>query len=1433
MTIERTDVRFRHSIPVDAGTSDIDYNAQYGVDERVIKAEDLRAWAYKEEDNGSQTIHPLELTTDFTVQIVGEDSANVFLVEDASNVLGSLTDKSGLELIIMNCPAGTQEVDLPLTGPFPSTALEKSLDKLTLIANKLAFQTRRAIHLNRFENVEGMVENLAGVEESYDYELSVDNSLRSLPRSIRNADGTYTRNGVHLLEAFKDEEGKIRFTTAPVFDQPEDMGKGHGIDALQTVVHVNEDNIERILEALQIPADGPGSDGTVSDITRNKDTYDQHIQELHRPMSQSEAESPVDDRIAQVTPQRLHQAVHAALPGGTSNDIISGDAGGTRSYSPNVLKDAIAAISSLKILQPGITRGNPRDTAAGTDEVPFQATFEMSGDTGFAGYLDLRNINRVTATSPVPGTPNIESNRTVVINVNNIPLGGSIDIYIRKGTEFGDRITLNVVASEDSTLEITNAIAGGITALRQIGGLVLLSIRRTEADRTSGHIVPFEAGAGGGGNADLGVLINALSETPTISAEDLLPLAHSELLVPKIHFVDPKASLSDPLGYGYLIDDNDYRNAAATRFGSSANTYFIIPSTGLERINAIDLIGGRFGTEATAGRGLSLTDSLGREDLEGALLVSSNKRQVILLTTVDELRVDLKIREGISEATISASHVAQPVAGESLTIRRVGSTDDVPIGGYVFNLTAVQAEQLFDRFRASPPISHVEMHLVSLAAISGGHSVQHLSISIGGVWYEDLNTLSLSAKAVTGETLFDTIAEKAKPLVDASAADLQRQIEAIQGGGAEAPFNMEIASVSVPILTIEDVPDAGQRFDVLIEVNGTRNSPPPIASNLIISINALNMDVHEINGVDVNTPSTEFPLNQGINTIAVSIPSASHGSAVANIERDLRVDFQARRGGAYTNMLHIPIHEVASTIPQRLEGIDHIESGRVTFDTSNSSRVVTPTGIVARDASGASVVAPASARATFSHTSDIPTAIRTLATLAASALQPFTTASHTIPTDSVRLAEWNLRAGDRDFYADRVTVTLTGRVASAISNSPGGLRVGGVYPVLIGADNAGVNRECADATILAIDTTANTIQLGLKRNTYSRGRAGAAFEGVKNQRSSIQQGVTFLLAGRVLLTRSGLSYDFSQAEDVPPGSVHVGDVVVLPTGSAILFYRGRRIEKERPIEFKNTLKFEFVDGSSYRLQGDGVVSVNAVDKRFRRGTLVESTSVTSLLQRMPNSFYDVYWYARESSDELFPRLIEPGKDETGAYVLTDGGDVCVLKTRVGKAGAVGRETYTFTQDYNWFPYHRFNSQAKIPMTYPSSVERIGGSGTSVDDLGSFTVRSEASVVLSRTDNLTASRWNPTIQTLPFFRNIPVVDAPVFQVTSIVADQHRNGFILRNGTTTGEIEMITHRTYDGTFFNTLHQFTTIGDKINFTMARTGIDARQVELDNEKG
>ena len=635
------------------------------------------------------------------------------------------------------------------------------------------------------------------------------------------------------------------------------------------------------------------------------------------------------------------------------------------------------------------------------------------------------------------------------------------------------------------------------------------------------------------------------------------------------------------------------------------------------------------------------------------------------------------------------------------------------------------------------------------------------------------------------------------------------------GGGGTAAFEMEFIGLTVSLLTANDIP--GGEITALVAIQGVANAP---VGNFRAVVGG------------VNIPFTLALDTDRIYTIPLAITNVQHLNLRNNAGRNLNISIQFFKGTYDSHLIQIPLQPITLVTPERLQGQEYLESGRISFHTNTSNRItVSPLSLRGRSSDGLEVIAPVNIGVDFT-TADIPGAIRTLATNAASARLAYNTSSSVRPTDSYLREEWTERSGDRDYYVDKVTFTLGGRVANAISDDPGGLAVGRIFPVLLANHDVTQVRECCDATILDIDRTANTIQVGLKRNAYTRGHANIEFENIKSPRRTLEGGITILVGGRVILnSNSLLSLLFDPTAAVPDGGIHVGDVAVLPTANEILFYRPRATEKAAPRVFKNTLKFEYVDNTTYRLQGDGVVSVNAVTKRFRQGLLVQANSTTlSFLFRETNAFYDVYWYAQEDSDDLRPSLVEPGKDETGAYVFEDGGDVCVLKTRVSKSGDLRQPDYAFTQDYNGYPYHRFNSEAKIPMTNSLKFTgAVGGSGTLVEASWQGEDFPEGATPtftgIARQTTNTGGSWNGSSLRIDyatgFYRNRPVVTSTGVQNNDALTAQYEDD----TGIGIFMFHVQTNNTRDFSTGN--------NQKLNILLKRTGDDARQVELDNFKG
>ena len=1080
------------------------------------------------------------------------------------------------------------------------------------------------------------------------------------------------------------------------------------------------------------------------------------------------------------------------------------------------MKTAIASLTASQIATPTIVQGSPRNLTTNpvTAEVPYSATYDLAAAPSTASYLDIRDINR--ASPLVPGDLAVLSfDRTINVAINGMPDGGEFQLYIRKGNNQSDDINIALTASEDSSLTLSNMPMPSYRSVILLrSGVIKLTFKRIGGDVTI-QAVPFAAGGAGGGASDLAVLIDALTVSPTISANDNIPLAHSDLGTPKIHF-DPGPLLSDPLGFGYLIIQNNAQMDYRRTIGIGTETFYVIPSKELDELAGTSMNNNGLNAAANEGRALSLTDSLRREDLVGALLVRSDKEQIILLTNHDELRVDLKIRQGISEATISANHVLRP-DGLAINYREVGEDTTNParvIGGYVFNLSATQRDQLFQD-RETVPVSHVEMHLVSLPSTTAGRTQQHLSIRIGDVWYEGLNNRVNTGKRVTGATLFSLIAEKAKPIVDAAAAALQRQIEAIQGGGEEAPFSMEMEGVSTSILTQEDIPGVGVSFNVLIHVNGIRDVP---AENIVIRMNGSELTF--VNG------DADRTLVQGTNTFEVSIPAAAHGNILRNAGRE--INFQATKGDARTRILRIPLHEVASSIPERLRGISYLQSGFLSIDSvrGDELNISGAEGMVAFTEDGTSITRPAGTSLRYTQASDLPAAARTIGLALRSAGLTYNAVTNERPSDRVNAAEWDVRVGESDFYKDAVTVTYPANHIPAISTDPGGIQVGRTIPVVIGVGTAGrpENTECADATILSIDTRSRTIVMGLKRNAYIRGDAAVAIRGDVPQRVPISSINTFLLGARVFMSSTGFSLEFDAEAAVPNGSVHVGDVALWAGTSSIPFYRTRRHGGTQ--EFKNKVSFERVSNTQFRTGSDAQFSVNGRRHFSRRGAVVEASAADAVLSTLANNIYDVYWYASETDRPLTPSLVVPNRSEEGALVFplhrgTNFG-ICVLKTRVSKSGAVGRETYAFISDYNPYPWQRFNSEAKIDKSIPFlfRIDKTDGADDEISIQGAppFFIDISAS---DQTNKRVA-------MAVGAFRNIPALSS----VNTVTWADRRlvHSISLLSGNVVRVAAFIATSAGSSTKFTGSSSAFRVGDFWSFVLTRTGDDARQVELDN---
>ena len=156
---------------------------------------------------------------------------------------------------------------------------------------------------------------------------------------------------------------------------------------------------------------------------------------------------------------------------------------------------------------------------------------------------------------------------------------------------------------------------------------------------------------------------------------------------------------------------------------------------------------------------------------------------------------------GLSESDITANYSNTPVPALSGpnspgSIRLLGESVARNIGGYLFELTPAQAGQMWNLAPNTPPTSRVELHITSLQRLFGGTYEDRLHIRIGDVWYEDLDNIALSARAITGETLLDVVQDKAKEVAGTSAAAIKQQLEGELEGKVDRDVFVTIDSVN-------------------------------------------------------------------------------------------------------------------------------------------------------------------------------------------------------------------------------------------------------------------------------------------------------------------------------------------------------------------------------------------------------------------------------------------------------------------------------------------------------------------------------------------------------------------------------------------------------------------------------------------------------------
>ena len=522
-------------------------------------------------------------------------------------------------------------------------------------------------------------------------------------------------------------------------------------------------------------------------IETDRENYEAHLDQFHQVATQDQAEDPTDQSTLQFTPERIHQAIESARVEGTVDEIEAGTDTEIKEYSPETLNQAVDALrveGTVEEIETG-TEEEKRSYSPQTLKTAIDNIVGEGGDEDSVTEEDFSSLVRAAAPRSVNpaatqvarvdfgdkiyGIARVDGTdfsratdamgdpiaKPLQIEMQNVKIGGIYKLIILKAADAADPVRIRYPSATVADVTFGGVGSENFPLLSQQDGALEVIVRVNDlvsaggaADDVVGIATSLTAGGGGGGGAaaNLGVLINGLVETPTISPEDKIPLAHGEVTQPKIHY-SGSASLSNPLGLGYNIVASDY--AGTVTLGG--HVYHYIPGYRSDTFlgETIDL--NAHATAGTALRGLQVKEARGPEKTSG-LLIRSDGERVIFIVDGDELSMELKIAtSSISEVSLPATYMATPFGPPALEITNIGAAATT-VGGYVWNLNSTQAGLLWDLTGASP-VSREEIHIVPLNSVVGGRSQPRLNIQIGSVWYEGGRTTATSALYFSGENL--------------------------------------------------------------------------------------------------------------------------------------------------------------------------------------------------------------------------------------------------------------------------------------------------------------------------------------------------------------------------------------------------------------------------------------------------------------------------------------------------------------------------------------------------------------------------------------------------------------------------------------------------------------------------------------------------------
>ena len=688
----------------------------------------------------------------------------------------------------------------------------------------------------------------------------------------------------------------------------------------------------------------------------------------------------------------------------------------------------------------------------------------------------------------------------------------------------------------------------------------------------------------------------------------------------------------------------------------------------------------------------------------GAILFSQQAKQVIVLTDFNEIQLTMRITAG--RLTPNQREITATWAANIAQVKYQGDSDFTDIGGFVFDLVDLQVAALFPNGNT---VEGLNLFLLPITSEENHQFRNRIDILLSNTIYIEHPTEN-QTKKISGRTLLKRVSDLASSLIAPVEEQVLRLIQ-----GENIPFKMTILGIQG--IAIESPGDLPTSFNLLVETQGANEQGD---DPVIVTLGGLVLNILDINGNAIDQSINPVVLEPGTSTISVGFRNANDlATVIANAERDLYFNLQMLKGVADSDMFHRSLVRQQSTIPRGAVGTAFVESA--VKDSSGDYNFISPTsnfnevptiGLFAT--ANDPFIGYTAGGAKIQHTSNrvaamgpIPTADRSFAQLLTSSRTGAGLNLPTAPSDSVFAAEWQNRIGDYDFYVDNLNISYIA-AADPLINVANGINVGDTLPVDIG----GVGRECFDASVLSIDTRNRLINVRLRRNEY---RAASNRRHPYRTPATGGLGLIFRIPGQVYVTRVGPQLVWWGSPTVPDNAIKIADVAmtvgnrtvggVTQPYPLITHYRTVDIFREN-YRNKNTISWEWVNNTTYRTTAPGFANVGGKEVHVAQGTTIEiddhatdiKNEITAANGGVTAGTTWVFWNIDEDGT-ITPSAQFPNRDINGSSIRPGRGARTILQTRIVRTIVDlrrGTTTEVFTQDYNWFPDYKYNTEKRVP-----------------------------------------------------------------------------------------------------------------------------------------